>query len=43
MKEWKNVKRKTYITLIIALITLIVSFIITAYGSVIGEGILRSV
>jgi L-rhamnose-H+ transport protein len=43
MKEWKNVKRKTYITLIIALITLIVSFIITAYGSLIGEGILRSV
>ncbi|HJX72310.1 MAG TPA: L-rhamnose/proton symporter RhaT, partial [Bacteroidales bacterium] len=43
MKEWKNVRQSTYITLVITLITLIVSFIITAYGSVIGEGIIRSV
>lgn len=37
MKEWKSVSRKTYSTLIIALAILIVSFIITTYGSVIGE------
>ncbi|MBN2214931.1 MAG: hypothetical protein JW723_11855 [Bacteroidales bacterium] len=43
MKEWTSVRRPTYITLIIALLTLIISFIITAYGSVIGEGILRTV
>lgn len=42
MKEWKNVRRITYITLIIALITLIISFIITAYGSVVGEGLLNA-
>ena len=42
MKEWKNVSRITYITLIIALITLIISFIITAYGSVVGEGLLNA-
>ena len=40
MKEWKNVRPKTYLTLIIALITLIISFIVTAYGSVIGQGII---
>lgn len=37
MKEWKNVKRKTYARLIIALITLIVSFVVMTYGSVQGE------
>ncbi|MFC2137399.1 L-rhamnose/proton symporter RhaT [Bacteroidota bacterium] len=42
MKEWKNVKRNTYITLIIALITLVISFIITAYGSVTGQEIIQS-
>lgn len=37
MKEWKNVKPKTYIVLIIGLITLVISFCITSYGSYIGE------
>ncbi|MBN1184464.1 MAG: hypothetical protein JXB49_19385 [Bacteroidales bacterium] len=37
MKEWKNVKRRTYVILVIALLTLIISFVITSYGSVIGE------
>ena len=37
MKEWKNVSRKTYITLIIALLTLVVSFVIMTVGSYIGE------
>ena len=41
MKEWKLVRRGTYITLIIALITLVASFIITAYGSVLGENAIR--
>lgn len=42
MKEWKSVKRNTYITLIIALLTLVISFVITAYGSVIGQEIMQS-
>ena len=42
MKEWKNVKSGTYIILVIALLTLVISFIITAYGSFIGEGIMQS-
>ena len=37
LKEWKNVKRKTYARLIIALITLIISFVIMSYGSVKGD------
>ena len=37
MKEWKTVKRKTYVLLIIGLLVLIVSFCITSYGSYIGE------
>ena len=37
MKEWKNVKRSTYVTLVIALLTLVLSFVITTYGSVKGE------
>ena len=37
MKEWKNVKPRTYIILIIGLLTLIISFCITSYGSYIGE------
>lgn len=41
MKEWKNVKSHTYITLIIALSVLILSFIITTLGSMIGEGIIK--
>ncbi|MFO7658965.1 MAG: L-rhamnose/proton symporter RhaT [Bacteroidales bacterium] len=40
MKEWKSVKSKTYITLIIALSVLILSFVITTLGSMIGEGII---
>jgi L-rhamnose-H+ transport protein len=43
MKEWRNVRRSTYVTLIMALLVLVVSFIITAWGSVIGEAILVSV
>lgn len=37
MKEWKKVKKGTYTLLIIALLVLVVSFIITAYGSNYGE------
>jgi len=32
----------TYVILVIALLTLVISFIITAYGSFIGEGIMQS-
>jgi L-rhamnose-H+ transport protein len=42
MKEWTTVKKNTYITLIIALIILVASFVITAYGSYIGEKIIQS-
>ncbi len=37
MKEWKNVKSRTYILLIAGLLVLIMSFCITSYGSYIGE------
>ena len=37
MKEWKNVSRGTYITLIFALLLLMCSFVIMTYGSVVGE------
>lgn len=37
MKEWKNVSRKTYTTLLIALITLMISFVVMTVGSYIGE------
>lgn len=37
MKEWKNVSKSTYITLIIALLTLVVSFVVMTVGSYIGE------
>jgi len=37
MKEWKNVSRKTYTTLLIALITLVISFVVMTVGSYIGE------
>lgn len=36
MKEWRGVTRRTYMTLIIALIVLVASFIIISYGSYIG-------
>lgn len=42
MKEWKEVKPKTNFILIIGLLTLIVSFCITSYGSYIGEQIINS-
>lgn len=42
MKEWKSVKPKTYIVLIIGLITLITSFCITSYGSYIGEQLINN-
>lgn len=37
MKEWKSVKRKTYIVLVIALLTLVTSFLVTTYGSILGN------
>lgn len=37
MKEWRGVTRRTYITLIIALLVLVGSFILMSYGSYIGE------
>ena len=40
MKEWKNVKTGTYAVLIIGLLTLIISFCVTSYGSYIGEQII---
>ena len=43
LKEWKSVSRRTYSILIVALITLIISFIITTYGSVIGEQAIQSI
>ena len=42
MKEWKSVKRVTYIILIIGLVTLVASFCVTSYGSYIGEQIINS-
>jgi L-rhamnose-H+ transport protein len=42
MKEWKSVKPKTYIVLIIGLIILIASFCITGYGSYSGEQLINN-
>ncbi len=42
MKEWKNVRLKTYLILITGLLILIVSFFVTSYGSWLGERILTS-
>lgn len=36
MKEWKGVSKKTNITLIIALLTLVISFVVMTYGSMQG-------
>lgn len=36
MKEWRNVSRKTFITLIVALSVLIMSFVVITYGSTFG-------
>jgi len=43
MREWKSVRTKTYIILIIGLVTLIASFSIISYGSYIGEQMINSV
>ncbi len=40
MKEWSAVSKKTYLTLIIALIILVISFVIMAYGTVLGENVI---
>lgn len=37
MKEWGGVKRRTYVTLVIALLVLVGSFVLMSYGSYIGE------
>lgn len=37
MKEWSEVSKKTYGVLIIALVVLIVSFVVMAYGTMLGE------
>ena len=37
MKEWRGVNRRTYLTLIVALLILVGSFILMSYGSYIGE------
>ncbi|MBK9388707.1 MAG: rhamnose:proton symporter [Bacteroidetes bacterium] len=42
MKEWRDVKRETYLVLIIGLIVLVASFCITSYGSYIGEQIINN-
>jgi len=42
VKEWKKVTKITYFILIIALLTLVVSFIVMTVGSVIGERALNS-
>jgi L-rhamnose-H+ transport protein len=39
MKEWKSVSKSTYITLMIALLTLVVSFVVMSVGSYLGEQI----
>jgi L-rhamnose-H+ transport protein len=36
MKEWKNVSKNTFITLLIALSVLILSFVVITYGSTLG-------
>jgi len=33
MKEWENVKKETYVILLVGLVVLIVSFCVTSYGS----------
>ena len=42
MKEWKNVKSKTYLFLVIGLLTLIVSFCVISYGSYSGENLISN-
>ncbi len=40
MKEWKSVKANTYITLVIGLLILVISFCVSSYGSYWGEKII---
>ena len=40
MKEWKNVTKRTYLILILALLVLIISFCVIAFGSVQGESLM---
>lgn len=42
MKEWSNVSKETNITLIIALLILLCSFVIITYGSVTGEAAMQA-
>jgi L-rhamnose-H+ transport protein len=42
MKEWKKVSPVTYTILIIALITLITSFVVMTWGSVLGEEMINA-
>jgi L-rhamnose-H+ transport protein len=37
MKEWKNVSKNTYTTLLLALLTLVISFVVMTVGSYLGE------
>lgn len=37
MKEWRKVSKKTFVTLIVALTVLIISFLLIAYGSTMNE------
>ncbi|WP_163712560.1 L-rhamnose/proton symporter RhaT [Mangrovibacterium lignilyticum] len=37
MKEWKNIHRSTYVLLLVSLFILVISFVIIAYGSMVGE------
>lgn len=39
MKEWRNVTRGTFFTLVAALFVLLISFVVMTYGSMIGEGL----
>ncbi len=39
MKEWKQVSRRTYLTLVLALVVLVLSFVIMTYGNVMGNQI----
>lgn len=39
MKEWKMASKSTFYTLLFALATLLVSFVVMTYGSMIGEGL----
>ncbi len=42
MKEWKKVSTPTYFILVVALVTLIASFVVMTWGSVLGEEIMNA-